>query len=176
SQLPGDHAALRWLLFENATIADAHRGAVTDPDTELVACGLVEEGGLAGWAAEHDNPFSHNIEYLHTKYLLIDPIGDDPIVVTGSANFSNPSANRNDENMLVIRGDHSLAEAYFTEFFRLFSHHRFRDRLRLATNQPTPGPESGVDAPVPLTAGHWSDKYYDEPARDHQRRLLADSL
>lgn len=175
-QLPGDHPALRWLLFENTTIADAHRNLVTDPETELVACGLVEEGALAGWAAEHDNPFSNNIEYLHTKYLLIDPLGDDPIVVTGSANFSNPSANRNDENMLVIRGDHHLAELYFTEFFRLFNHHRFRDMLRLAAREPTPGPETGVDAPVPLVADHWSHKYYDEPARAHQRRLLAGSL
>ncbi|MFF1780783.1 phospholipase D-like domain-containing protein [Streptomyces virginiae] len=174
-RLPGDHPALRWLLFEDARVADAHRSLVTDPETELVACGLVEEGGLAGWAAEHDNPFSNNIEYLHTKYLLIDPLGDDPIVVTGSANFSNPSANRNDENMLVIRGDHGLAEIYFTEFSRLFNHHRFRDSLRLAAHQPTPGPETGVEAPVPLVAGHWSDRYYDEPARDHQRRLLAGS-
>ncbi|MFF3086078.1 phospholipase D-like domain-containing protein [Streptomyces nojiriensis] len=55
-QLPGDHPALRWLLFENAGIADAHRSMVTDPETELVACGLVEEGGLKGWAAEHINP------------------------------------------------------------------------------------------------------------------------
>ncbi|MFF4353105.1 hypothetical protein [Streptomyces sp. NPDC001530] len=45
-----------------------HRDLVIDPDTERVACGLVEEGGLAGQAAEHDNPFSNNIEYLHTKY------------------------------------------------------------------------------------------------------------
>ncbi|MEU6354659.1 phospholipase D-like domain-containing protein [Streptomyces sp. NPDC047072] len=174
--LPGDHTALRWLLFEDAHVADAHRELVTDPDTELVACGLVEEGGMAGWAAEHDNPFSHNIEYLHTKYLLADPLGDDPVVVTGSANFSNPSANKNDENMLVIRGDHGLAETYFTEFHRLFNHHRFRDALRLAAHQPTPGPETGVDAPVPLTPARWWDKYYDEPARDHQRRLLAGVL
>lgn len=175
-QFPGDHTALRWLLFENARIANAHRDLVTDPDTELVACGLVEEGGLAGWRAEHDNPFANNIEYLHTKYLLIDPLSDDPTVVTGSANFSNPSANKNDENMLVIRGDHGLAEIYFTEFFRLFNHHRFRDALRLNEHQPTPGPETEIDAPVPLTAGDWWNKYYDEPARDHQRRLLADSL
>ncbi|MFC6131560.1 MULTISPECIES: phospholipase D-like domain-containing protein [Streptomyces] len=172
-QLPGDHSALRWLLFEDAGVADAHRSLVTDPETELVACGLVEEGGMKGWAAEHDNPFSNNIEYLHTKYLLVDPLGDDPVVVTGSANFSNPSANANDENMLVIRGGHGLAEVYFTEFSRLFNHHRFRDSLRLAGHQPTPGPETGVEAPVPLVAGHWWDRYYDEPARDHQRRLLA---
>ena len=29
-----------------------------------------------------------NVQYLHTKYMLVDPLGDDPLVVTGSANFS----------------------------------------------------------------------------------------
>jgi phosphatidylserine/phosphatidylglycerophosphate/cardiolipin synthase-like enzyme len=32
-----------------------------------------------------------NVRYLHTKYMLVDLLGDDPIVVSGSANFSKPS-------------------------------------------------------------------------------------
>ena len=56
----------------------------------------------------------------------MDPLGDDPIVVTGSANFSDASTNDNDENMLVIRGDQRVADIYFTEFNRLFNHYYFR--------------------------------------------------
>ena len=46
---------------------------------------------------------------MHTKCALIDPLGDDPVVITGSANFSDASTKNNDENMLVIRGDAAVA-------------------------------------------------------------------
>jgi phosphatidylserine/phosphatidylglycerophosphate/cardiolipin synthase-like enzyme len=60
---------------------------------------------LERWLAEKRFNMNPNVKYLHTKYMLIDPLGNDPIVVTGSANFSNASCVENDENMLVIRGD-----------------------------------------------------------------------
>ena len=56
----------------------------------------------------------------------MDPLGNDPIVVTGSANFSDASTNDNDENMLIIRGNQRVADIYFTEFNRLFNHYYFR--------------------------------------------------
>ena len=70
--------------------------------------------------------FSTHVLYVHTKFLLHDPLGDDPIVVTGSAKFSRASTQENDENMLIIRGDTRVADIYFTEFNRLFCHHYFR--------------------------------------------------
>ena len=46
-----------------------------------------------------------HVHYVHSKFMLVDPLGDDPIVVTGSANFSDASTRANDENMLgLIRG------------------------------------------------------------------------
>ena len=56
----------------------------------------------------------------------MDPLSRDPIVVTGSANFSDDSTNDNDENMLIIRGEQRVADIYFTEFNRLFNHYYFR--------------------------------------------------
>jgi len=70
-----------------------------------------------------------HVRYIHTKYMLIDPLGDDPIVVTGSANFSDASTTTNDENMLVIRGDKAVADIYLGEFMRLYSHYAFRESL-----------------------------------------------
>ena len=58
--------------------------------------------------------------------MLVDPLSNDPIVVTGSANFSEPSTNANDENMIIIRGNQRAADIYFTEFNRLFNHYYFR--------------------------------------------------
>jgi len=67
-----------------------------------------------------------HVRYVHTKYMLVDPLSDDPIVVTGSANFSNASTKNNDENMLIIRGDTRVADIYLGEFMRLYTHYRFR--------------------------------------------------
>lgn len=61
------------------------------------------------------------------EFLLIDPLSDDPLVCTGSANFSTNSLEDNDENMLLIRGDTRVADIYLTEFDRLFRHFHFRN-------------------------------------------------
>jgi PLD-like domain len=68
-----------------------------------------------------------NIFFVHTKYLLIDPLSDDPLICTGSANFSENSLTSNDENMVLIRGSTRVADIYLTEFDRLFRHFYFRD-------------------------------------------------
>ncbi|WP_434316522.1 phospholipase D-like domain-containing protein [Leifsonia sp. P73] len=172
--LPGAHDALRYLLFEDPKAAAKASAVVTDPSTTIVAGAFLPAGALAGFAPELQNPFSNNVEYVHSKYLLIDPLGDDPVVVTGSANFSVASTTGNDENMLVLRGDAAVAELYFTEFMRLFDHYRFRYSLSLAPHDPTPGPQSGVEAAVGLdpTDGWWA-KYYDQPGRARQREVLA---
>ena len=65
--------------------------------------------------------------YVHTKVLLVDPLSNDPLVCTGSANYSSNSQKSNDENMLLIRGDTRVADIYLTEFDRLFRHFFFRD-------------------------------------------------
>lgn len=81
------------------------------------------------WARETNAALlelNSHVVYVHSKFLLMDPLGADPIVVTGSANFSKPSTNDNDENMLLIRGDRRVADIYFTEFNRLFNHYYFR--------------------------------------------------
>jgi phosphatidylserine/phosphatidylglycerophosphate/cardiolipin synthase-like enzyme len=81
------------------------------------------------WARETNTQLlnlNQHVAYIHSKFLLMDPLGDDPIVVTGSANFSKASTNDNDENMLIIRGDQRVADIYFTEFNRLFNHYYFR--------------------------------------------------
>lgn len=70
--------------------------------------------------------FNSHVSYVHSKFLLMDPLSANPIVVTGSANFSDNSTKENDENMLIVRGDTRVADIYFTEFNRLFNHYYFR--------------------------------------------------
>ena len=97
------------------------------------------------------------MSYIHSKFLLSDPLGADPIVVTGSANFSDASTNENDENMLVIRGNQRVADIYFTEFNRLFNHYYFRS---VVESQKRRDPNVNMDASLFLAEGDaWLDKY-----------------
>lgn len=84
---------------------------------------------LYQWTKEVNNQLlqlNQHVLYIHSKFLLVDPFGDEPIVVTGSANFSTASTTANDENMLIIKGNKRVADIYFTEFNRLFNHYYFR--------------------------------------------------
>jgi len=62
--------------------------------------------------------------------MLVDPLGNGPGVLSGSANWSEPSVDTNDENLVAIRGDKRLADIYFGEFMRIFAHHRFRESVK----------------------------------------------
>lgn len=82
------------------------------------------------WLEEIESPVEdRHVTYVHTKYMLIDPLSENPTVIVGSANFSAASTDTNDENMLVIRGNTAVADVYLGEFMRLFSHYAFRESL-----------------------------------------------
>ncbi len=78
-----------------------------------------------------------NVRWIHTKYMLLDPLSDEPMVVTGSANFSEASTNANNENMVVIRNDQRVADIYLGEFMRLYSHYAFREAVAISQAQGT---------------------------------------
>jgi len=100
----------------------------------LVAVGAnVSANNFDRWLEEIDRINRNvNVRWIHTKFLLIDPLGKDPVVITGSANFSKASTETNDENLLIIRGDQRVADIYFTEFLRIYTHHAFRESLNFA--------------------------------------------
>src|SRR5205823_1615734 len=108
-----DKDYLRYLLLDkrDATVDVINR----DPDNQVTAGAFIPAGGWGQWIREKLTGLNVHVQYIHTKYMLIDPLGDDPIVITGSANFSAASTNGNDENMLVIRGDTRVADVYLGE-------------------------------------------------------------
>jgi phosphatidylserine/phosphatidylglycerophosphate/cardiolipin synthase-like enzyme len=99
---------------------------------------------------------NRHVSYVHSKFLLHDPLGDDPIVVTGSANFSEASTNANDENMLIIRGNRRVADIYFTEFNRLFNHYYFRAVME---SRQAGGAEAGASLFLDESGTQWVKKY-----------------
>jgi phosphatidylserine/phosphatidylglycerophosphate/cardiolipin synthase-like enzyme len=84
---------------------------------------------IDGWHKE-EKGIGVNVNWIHTKFMLVDPLGKNPIVLTGSANFSESSVNTNDENMVLINDNTRVADIYFGEFMRIFAHHRFRESVK----------------------------------------------
>ena len=111
-----------------------------------------------------------HVAFIHSKFLLADPLGDDPLVVTGSANFSVPSSKDNDENMLLIRGDRRVADIYFTEFNRLFNHYYFRS-VREATASFA-SPQRDLQTLFLAETDEWLAKYGPGTLRTKRVRIL----
>jgi phosphatidylserine/phosphatidylglycerophosphate/cardiolipin synthase-like enzyme len=64
--------------------------------------------------AEHGVPVYLDGEHAaaHNKVMVIDNGQPDPVVITGSFNFTTAAQYRNAENLLILRGNPALAEAY----------------------------------------------------------------
>jgi len=107
----------------------------------------------------------HRGVYIHTKYMLIDPLSSAPLVVTGSANFSRNSSVHNDENQLVITQQPAVADVYLGEFMRLYEHYRFRFSMKRTANTPT--------SRFLRTDDSWTNKYFADGVEQQDRQLFS---
>lgn len=133
SELPegqNDESVARVTFVGHQEKPESHELDVIEPDGRPNA--------IAWWAAEATHKdVRANIGYaiVHSKILVIDPLSEQPTLVTGSHNFSTNASTKNDENFLVIKGDRALAEAYLVNVFGAWRHYR----ARVASGNPFPG-------------------------------------
>ncbi|MBK9737149.1 MAG: hypothetical protein IPO92_20230 [Saprospiraceae bacterium] len=132
SVLEKDSNAIRYVLL-NSGKKQSIAAKKFNPDKDvIVAPGSKFDGIWGQWLNEiHSGLNSSNVLYIHTKYLIKDPLGLVPFIVTGSANFSTNSTSSNDENMVFIpcsnkKNETRVQDIYLSEFFRLFDHWYFR--------------------------------------------------
>ncbi len=137
-----------------------------DRDVLFAGGGRFDEGALKNFLGERDNPLNSN-DYIHTKFMLVDPLSSDPLVVCGSANFSRPSQRANDENMLVVRGDTRVADIYLGEFMRIFDHHYARYVVRVLQDEGKGDPSAGY---LKEKSGDWVRSHFDSTSYKAKRR------
>ena len=165
----------RYVLLndENSAAVELARA---DPDNQITAGAFIGEGGWRQFLEEHLTGLNVHAPYVHTKYLLIDPLTEAPLVITGSANFSDGSMDTNDENMLAIAGDTRVADIYLTEFMRLFTHLRFRGTtVGDSTTARAPDPkEPEISGPLYLDdTAAWTEPYFAvKDPKSKERRLF----
>lgn len=97
--------------------------------------------------------------------MLVDPLSEDPMVITGSANFSKPSQRINDENMVVIRGN-TGSRHIFGEFMRIFDHHYSRYISRKLSQSDQNNPDAGYL----YESDEWTKSHFDSSSYKAKRR------
>jgi phosphatidylserine/phosphatidylglycerophosphate/cardiolipin synthase-like enzyme len=65
---------------------------------------------------------------VHSKVVLVDPFGKQPVVLTGSHNLGPKASGINDENLLIIRNAPGLAGAYAANIMAIYNQYRWRFR------------------------------------------------
>jgi phosphatidylserine/phosphatidylglycerophosphate/cardiolipin synthase-like enzyme len=63
---------------------------------------------------------------VHSKVIVIDPAGENPVVMTGSHNFSKRASKKNDDNLVIIQGDHDLARTYAANIIGIYNTYRWQ--------------------------------------------------
>jgi len=157
-----DKDYIRYILL------DARRGYNTfqtnDKDVEVTA-GASIKSAIDQWVKEPNagQLIKPGVDFLHNKIILIDALGDMPIVISGSANYSENSTSKNDENTLIIKGNDWVADIYFTDFVRLFDHFSFREWLNGNTK---------IFNPYLDETGKWINSYFDDQNNLNVKRKL----
>lgn len=158
----GDKDYIRYILLDKRAKFNTFK--TDDKDVEVTA-GAYIHSPVDNWVGETSagKLIKTGIDFLHNKIILVDPLGDIPIVISGSANYSENSTTKNDENTLVIKGNDWVADIYFTEYVRLFDHFAFREWL----NDHTAAFKPYLDE-----TGKWIDNYFDNPEHLSVKRKL----
>jgi phosphatidylserine/phosphatidylglycerophosphate/cardiolipin synthase-like enzyme len=180
-----DDSVLRMALMEKdwgnpRAIAQDRRGIqqIRNRPNVVVAIGnRIVTNSFDRWLAELSRIDPHvHVYWIHTKYMLVDPLGSAPTVVTGSANFSKASTDTNDENMLVIHGDKRIADIYFGEYLRLHAHYAFREAVKFFTEKQKSSKPEDWKPQFLVDDDKWMDPYFDpadRSARNARRAYFA---
>src|SRR5205085_2013196 len=116
------------------------RGAVSDPDlTREFELGMLRNKGNENYMISSPMNMFKNFDkwrkeiykyghaIIHDKVIVIDPLSaKDCVVITGSHNLGFRASSNNDENMLIIRRNPAIAQAYAMHVMDVFEHYRSR--------------------------------------------------
>jgi phosphatidylserine/phosphatidylglycerophosphate/cardiolipin synthase-like enzyme len=62
---------------------------------------------------------------IHSKVIVLDPFGKNPVVMTGSHNLGFKASSKNDDNLIIIEGNGPLAAAYAVNIIAIFQTYRW---------------------------------------------------
>jgi hypothetical protein len=75
--------------------------------------------------------FTYNMVMIHSKVVVVDPFGKNPVVMTGSHNLGPKASGKNDDNLVIIDGADGLAGEYALNILGVFSHYKWLYNLAI---------------------------------------------
>jgi phosphatidylserine/phosphatidylglycerophosphate/cardiolipin synthase-like enzyme len=104
-----------------------------------------------GWQKEILNA---GFAIIHDKVVVIDPFSDQCVVVTGSHNLGHKASFDNDENLVIVEGNRSLAVAYATHVLDVYDHFSWRWNVKRDGKK-------AADQKLKTKPDYWLDRYFD---------------
>jgi phosphatidylserine/phosphatidylglycerophosphate/cardiolipin synthase-like enzyme len=98
----------------------------SDSDLSRVLKPAWVSAGAGDWWQKELSSTSKFAIAVHSKVIVIDPCGANPVVMTGSHNFSDRASTANDDNLVIVKGDRALAQAYAVNIMGIYGEYRFR--------------------------------------------------
>jgi hypothetical protein len=123
---------VRGVISDQAEAEEFMKFRDPDEDADVIAPAAILDG-FAAWEQEF---YKFGNAIVHDKIVVIDPFSPTKCVVaTGSHNLGYRASHNNDENMLILKGDRRIAQAYATHVFDIYNHYRWRYYQMLKAQQ-----------------------------------------
>ena len=105
----------------------------------------------AGWQKEI---LSAGFAVTHDKIIVVDPFSPRCAVVTGSHNLGHKASFNNDENLIIVRGQRGLAEAYATHVLDIYDHFSWRWMIQSQG-------QAHAETMLSTVPDEWQSRYFD---------------
>jgi phosphatidylserine/phosphatidylglycerophosphate/cardiolipin synthase-like enzyme len=73
---------------------------------------------------------------IHSKVIVLDPFGQNPVLMTGSHNLGFKASSKNDDNLIIIEGNGPLAAAYAINIIAIFQSYRWNSYVEAHRQDP----------------------------------------
>ena len=111
-----------------------NRGERIEANADVVLPAAIP-GKFAYWQKEVLKlPKTHAM--VHSKVVVIDPYGSNPVVMTGSHNMGPRASGVNDENLIIITGNGELASQYAGNIMEIYAQYRWRQSVQKQDGKP----------------------------------------
>jgi phosphatidylserine/phosphatidylglycerophosphate/cardiolipin synthase-like enzyme len=127
---------------DGTTVASTSPRTFRKNATSIVLATALTDRTVAGALGDFtaDEILKEGQAIIHDKVVVIDP--HDPVrcvVAFGSHNLGFKASYSNDENLVIVRGNQRLAQAYAVHVLDVYDHYRFRAVEAEVTAEATPG-------------------------------------
>lgn len=73
---------------------------------------------------------------IHSKVIVLDPFGENPVVMTGSHNLGFKASSENDDNLAIVQGNAPLAAAYAINIVAILQTYRWNSYVEAHRADP----------------------------------------